>query len=81
MGTVSILSINSGYSYKDIVDGASNTMLVGEKACTPQIPAISFSVGGEVYTNTGNTFGEYDFVDYVGFNVSLPVAAVNTNGT
>jgi prepilin-type N-terminal cleavage/methylation domain-containing protein/prepilin-type processing-associated H-X9-DG protein len=80
VGTVSMLSINSGYSYKDILDGASNTMLIGEKACTPQTTPF-ISVGAEIYANTGQTFGEYDFVDYVGFNVSLPVAAVNSNGT
>jgi prepilin-type N-terminal cleavage/methylation domain-containing protein/prepilin-type processing-associated H-X9-DG protein len=80
VGTVSMLAINTGYGYRDIIDGASNTMLVAEKACTTQ--SMQFlSCGAEIYANVGQTFGEYDFVDYCGFNVSLPVAAVNSNGT
>jgi prepilin-type N-terminal cleavage/methylation domain-containing protein/prepilin-type processing-associated H-X9-DG protein len=80
VGTVSMLAINTSFSYKDIVDGSSNTMLIGEKACTNGQSKFIYS-GADLYVDVGNTFGEYDFVDYVGMNISLAPKAVNSNGT
>ena len=79
VATVSMCTINVCYGFRDIQDGSSQTFLIGEKACTPNSGTF-LSPGAEAICENGNTFGEYDFVDYFGFMLSLPQSAITSSG-